>query len=480
MLEAQAHDRLKRLLQASTGSPWPHHLTLTRLVARSLRRRDHSLFPLSAAGDRPWLLSLLVPLVLSDQPVALLASPALRQRLLRQEWPQLREAGLGRPLWQGTAPPADAGLWLMEPEELVQIWRGGHLGNHQLVCVEADQLEAMLRQAQTLRIHPQDWDALALARPSLGPALLTLHERLSRRLLSRPLGRDQRLAIAPEHETPLRLLLRDQQPLPSPWQDWLDSGGDDWTGWAVVDPRLLQWSWERQPLRPLKSLPGLLQGRGMVLAGPWLPERQRLDDLGLQQPVVVPLGDGLDREPLPVYIPAGQPLPNHPEYPEHLLAQARRLILGQAGVTIVLVNDDGLRHWLTSALAAEFGRRVDHEQTAPESNGVICCRWPWWLERHASLPGAIQLLVGPLPIASMEDPLTAARVGALRRQGRDWFRELLLPEALEQLQRGVAPLRDQGFGRLALLDGRVRGRSWGQRVLEALDPWQPLDQLRPA
>ena len=149
-------------------------------------------------------------------------------------------------------------------------------------------------------------------------------------------------------------------------------------------------------------------------------------------------------------------------------------------MTIVLVDDDGLRHWLTSALAAEFGRRVDHEQTAPESNGVICCRWHWWLERHGSLPGAIQLLVGPLPISSMEDPLTAARVGALRRQGRDWFRELLLPEALERLQRGVEPLRDQGFGRLALLDGRIRGRSWGQRVLEALDPWQPLEQLRPA
>jgi ATP-dependent DNA helicase DinG len=480
MLEAQAHDRLKRLLQASAGTPWPHHLTLTRLVARSLRRGDHSLFPLSSAGDRPWLLSLLVPLALSDQPVALLTSPALRQRLLRQEWPQLLAAGLGRQLWQGTTPPPTPGVWLMDPEELVQIWRAGQLGSHQLVCAEAEQLESMLRQAQSLKIDPQDWDALALARPCLAPALLTLHERLNRRLLGRPLGRDQRLAIAPEHETPLRLLLRDQQPLPAPWQHWLDSGGDDWTGWAVVDPRLLQWSWERQPLRPLKSLGGLLQGRGVILAGPWLPEHQRLDDLGLHQPVVVPLGDLPDREPLPVYVPAGQPLPNHPDYPEHLLAQARRLILGQAGVTIVLVEDDGLRHWLASALAAEFGRRVDHEQTAPESNGVICCRWQWWLERHALLPGAIQLLVGPLPIASMEDPLTAARVGALRRQGRDCFRELLLPEALERLQRGVEPLRDQGFGRLALLDGRVRGRSWGQRVLEALDPWQPLEQLRPA
>jgi len=480
MLEAQAHDRLKRLLQAAAGSPWPHHLTLTRLVARSLRRHDHSLFPLNSAGDRPWLLSLLMPLALSDQPVALVSSQTLRQRLLRQEWPQLTAAGLGRPLWQGTTTPPSPGLWLLDPEELVQVWRSGRLGDHQLVCAEAEQLEPMLRDAQSLRLTPPDWDALALAQPALAAPLLTLHERLSRRLLNRPLGRDQRLAIAPEDETPLRLLLRDRQPLPTPWQDWLDCGGDDWTGWAVVDARLLQWSWERQPLRPLRTLGGLLEGRGTILAGNWLPERRRLDDLGLHNPVVVPLGDVPGRDPLPVYVPPGQPLPNQPGYPEHLLGQARRLILGQGGVTIVLVEDHGLRHWLASALAAEFGRRVDHEQTAPESNGVICCRWSWWLEHHPCLPGAIQLLVGPLPIASMEDPLTAARVDALRRQGRDWFRELLLPEALERLQRGVEPLRDQGFGRLALLDGRVRGRRWGQRVLEALDPWQPLEQLRPA
>ena len=35
-----------------------------------------------------------------------------------------------------------------------------------------------------------------------------------------------------------------------------------------------------------------------------------------------------------------------------------------------------------------------------------------------------------LPIASLEEPLTAARVESLKRQGKDWFRTLLLPEAL--------------------------------------------------
>ena len=83
-----------------------------------------------------------------------------------------------------------------------------------------------------------------------------------------------------------------------------------------------------------------------------------------------------------------------------------------------------------------------------------------------------------LPIASLEDPLTAARVESLKRQGRDWFRTLLLPEALAILIPAIASLRRSG-GRLAILDGRVRGRSWGEQVLRALEPWDSLQRLRP-
>ena len=36
MLEAQAHLQLKSLLRQE-GCDWPHHLTLSRLVGRSLR-----------------------------------------------------------------------------------------------------------------------------------------------------------------------------------------------------------------------------------------------------------------------------------------------------------------------------------------------------------------------------------------------------------------------------------------------------------
>ena len=153
--------------------------------------------------------------------------------------------------------------------------------------------------------------------------------------------------------------------------------------------------------------------------------------------------------------------------------------LGQGGLSIVVIDDNPLRQWLTSALAAEFERRVDHEQTAPESNGVIVCRWQWWLQNHEQLPIPCQLVVGSLPIASLEDPLTAARVEALRRAGRDWFREWLLPDACDRLQRSVAPLRGQQPQPPRHPRWAIAQRSWGQQLLSALEPWEHLEQLRP-
>jgi ATP-dependent DNA helicase DinG len=69
-------------------------------------------------------------------------------------------------------------------------------------------------------------------------------------------------------------------------------------------------------------------------------------------------------------------------------------------------------------------------------------------------------------------------VQALRHQGRDWFRERLLPDGLTRLQLAVAGLRRSG-GRLAILDGRLHGRSWGRQVLAALSPWLKLSRLLP-
>jgi ATP-dependent DNA helicase DinG len=186
MLEASAHRHLKELLRLEGGQRWPHHLTLSRLVARSLRRSEHTLVRLAPGTDPSWWISLLVPLAVSEVPLALVVSDTLRQRLLQVEWPRLRAVGLDLPCWEGPAAPATARLWLLNHRELLAAWRAGELGERQLVLPEAEQLEAELRSAMAVRIEPGHWDSLRRAQPAAASSLLALHARLSRQVLQHP------------------------------------------------------------------------------------------------------------------------------------------------------------------------------------------------------------------------------------------------------------------------------------------------------
>jgi len=488
MLEAHAHQQLKALLRQEASALWPHHLSLSRLVGRSLRRGDHSLIRLAVGSDPSWWIGLLVPMALSETPLALVVTDSQRQRLLQVELPRLARAGIPLACAEGPQPPAAGVLWLLNHAELIEAWRQQQLAERQLVLPHAERLEELLRAALAVTVEPHHWDQLRRNIPSAEASLLELHERLNRTVLAAPRHPGGRIALGDHDEAPLRQLLALLGPLPRPWERWLSAQGQGWCSWAELNPALLQWTLQRQPLDPLEALAGLLKNRGAIVIGQ-LPAQRAAEPLptaalqmGLNPQVDVRLGEPPLADPLPLYAPLRQPLPNSPIYGEHLLQQSRRLMLAQERLSVVLVDDELLRHQLTSGLAGEFGSRVVHESTAVESNAVLCARWSWWLEQQERLPLPSQLVVALLPIASLEDPLTAARVAQLRQLGRDWFRELLLPDALLQLQHAAASLRNQGGQagtRMAILDGRLRGRSWGQRVLQSLEPWVNLSRLLP-
>ena len=481
MLEARAHQQLKHLLQQDRSS-WPHHLTLSRLMARGLRRRDSALFQLAPSSQEHWWLGVLVPLCLQSRRAVLVLEEPQKRRLLEVERPRLLEAGLKLACWTAETPPTGDQVWVLSTAGLVRAHQKGLLmPDHQLVVPEGQHFSQRLRNALSTEIGPSDWERLRQAHPCADAALLELHERISRRVFAQATRNDAQVRLDGSALLALRDLVGLLGPLPDPWTELIRAREDQWVSWASLDHRLLQWRWHLEVLEPLQELRELIEHQPALLlsgSGQADPLQQELTAAGLNLDVVVHLREPSLLEPLPLFAPRRQPLPNTEVFSEHLLDQARRLILGRSGLTVVLLNDDGMRQRLTSELAGEFGSRVIHEATSPESNGVICCRWNWWLQHQDQLPLPEQLILALLPLASLESPLTAARVEALKRQGRDWFRELLLPEALLQLAPAVAPLRRNG-GRLAILDGRVRGRSWGEQVLTALQPWTPLQRLLP-
>jgi ATP-dependent DNA helicase DinG len=82
------------------------------------------------------------------------------------------------------------------------------------------------------------------------------------------------------------------------------------------------------------------------------------------------------------------------------------------------------------------------------------------------------VIVDKLPFASPSDPITAARIEAIRNRGGDPFGEYQVPLAVVALQQGLGRLirhrRDRGV--LAILDPRLRTKGYGRRFIASLPP----------
>ncbi len=466
MLEVSTHHHLKKLLQNS-AEPWPHNLTFSRLVARSLRRHENSLIQFE--GDQNcWWVGLLIPLCLESLDVVLVLSARQRQRLFEVELPRLKQAGLSLSYWGGSKAPSDGQVWIIDHCGLINAFQLGLLASKHLIIPEADSLVSGLRDVMTIEITSKDWENLRQAHPLVDDALMQLYEQLSRKLFSHASCIDARVRMDCSEIVSLKDLIGLVTPSPAPWSELFRFDAHSWASWAVLDHKTLTWTWKVKPLEPLESLKGLLSEHPLLLLAGAAKNSlllSELDSVGCQFDLKVKLGRALLQEPISLYAPQSQPLPNTECYAKHLLDQSRRLIFGLAGITILLLDDKQLRQQLTSELAAEFGRRVVHEKVTSVVNGVVCCRWSWWLEHQDYFPIPDQLIVAALPLASIEDPLIAARVAALKRQGRDWFRELLLPEALNLFPRAVAPLR--------VSQGRSEEHTagWGSGFCSSALPW---------
>jgi len=83
------------------------------------------------------------------------------------------------------------------------------------------------------------------------------------------------------------------------------------------------------------------------------------------------------------------------------------------------------------------------------------------------------VVIDKLPFAPPDDPVVAARIGQLRRQGHNAFQDYQLPHAVTLLRQGVGRLirDDTDRGVLMILDERLLSRSYGKTILASLPPF---------
>lgn len=493
VIEVEVHQQLRAFLREQGEPYWSHHLTMARLVARALRIGRSALIQTGASSSQGrYRLSYLVPLLMWHEPVILVVPESVQQRLLMVEIPRLRQwIDYPKPIQTGDrwVSPDYQGILITTPQAWLRdrlFSKGRFPAEIPTIIDGVDDLEAWTREVLTTQIQGADWETLMLACPDRVDEIRDARIQITRAMFQHPANPYECYVIEqPERDILIALQTVLPSALPKSWQSFFTQlQASNQLVWATIARQTGQFSLHCAPAEVASALKPIWTQQPTVLIGGALDLDTEAtiyrEQIGLEGEITC-LKFALDRQEdiIQLYQPDRVPMPNTPQFQGALLQELRSLLSAThsaQGLTVILVGDTPLKAQVGSILASEFGSRVQVERTCLDDNGILVTGWDFWRDHQSVFPAPRVLAIATLPIPSLEHPLVSGRVAYYKQLRQDWFRLYLLPEALSELQRAVAPVRDcQGV--VALLDSRVIHRSYGNQVLTALSPFARINYL---
>ncbi|MEW6165949.1 MAG: ATP-dependent DNA helicase [Pseudomonadota bacterium] len=195
-----------------------------------------------------------------------------------------------------------------------------------------------------------------------------------------------------------------------------------------------------------------------------------------------------------LYCPTGMPDPNHPDYSEAVVAAAWPAIRASNGRAFVLCTSlRAMRriHELLEERIARAGLEMPLLMQGQGSktelldrfrhlgNAVLVASQSFWEGVDVRGEALSLVVIDKLPFAPPDDPVLAARIDTLKRQGRNAFFEVQLPRAVISMKQGAGRLiRDEtDRGVLMVCDPRMVDKPYGRRIWQSLPPMRRTREL---
>ncbi|RJX31005.1 MAG: ATP-dependent DNA helicase [Oxalobacter sp.] len=195
-----------------------------------------------------------------------------------------------------------------------------------------------------------------------------------------------------------------------------------------------------------------------------------------------------------LYVPTGLPEPNSPAYTDAVVDAALPVIEAAGGSVFLLcttlraVNRMGER--LREAFKAsgksyplmvqgEGGRTELLDRFREAGNAVLVGSQSFWEGVDVRGEALSVVIIDRLPFAPPDDPVLAARVAAMEKNGLSGFMDYQLPEAIINLKQGAGRLiRDEADrGVLMICDPRLITKQYGRRIWQSLPPFKRTREL---
>ncbi len=189
-----------------------------------------------------------------------------------------------------------------------------------------------------------------------------------------------------------------------------------------------------------------------------------------------------------LYVPKKMPMPQSPKYSDAVVNAALPLIESCDGGVFILcttlraVNQiaERLNQWLVEKqldiplfVQGTTNRHELLERFRQAGNGILIGSQSFWEGVDVKGRALSLVIVDKLPFAPPDDPVLAARLEVLKRNGGNGFKDYQIPEAIISLKQGVGRLirDDKDTGVLMICDIRLVDKSYGSKIWRSLPPF---------
>ena len=190
-----------------------------------------------------------------------------------------------------------------------------------------------------------------------------------------------------------------------------------------------------------------------------------------------------------LFVPQNLPQPNSLGYTDAVIDCALPIIEAAGGRTFFLCTTLRAVKRAAERLADEFkarglnfplfvqgerGRTELLDQFRAAGNGVLIGSQSFWEGVDVRGDALSLVIIDKLPFAPPDDPVLAARIEVMEKQGKNGFMHHSLPEAIINLKQGAGRLiRDEGDrGVLMICDPRLISKPYGRRIWQSLPPFK--------
>ncbi len=180
-----------------------------------------------------------------------------------------------------------------------------------------------------------------------------------------------------------------------------------------------------------------------------------------------------------IYLPEGVPNPKHEyeEFKEVIIDIIEKLIKLTEGNTFVLFTSFELMNWVVEHFKLDYKLFVQTtskykllEQYKKTENSVLFGVNTFW--QGVDIPGEklISIIIPKLPFDVPDHPIIEAKTEKIESEGKDSFKEYLLPNAILKLKQGFGRLirRKTDWGIISILDPRITTQWYGKYFLKSL------------